>query len=173
MKTYSTASTDVSNSIERMLTEYHTDLDGISIGALFVFDDEESKQVLKHNGYPALAVVKITSLRDRALGIADAVITIDRSCWQSSTAAQKDALIDHELTHLERMVDEETNAPVCDGLGRPKLSMRRHDHQIGVFLEVLERHQEASAEARQAKALFTAASQLRFEFAPAPERQAA
>lgn len=122
MKTYSDASSDLTSTINRMQIAYHPDLQGVTVGALFVFDEESSAQVLKYQGYPAGAVVRISPLRDRALGIADAVIIVDRAYWQSLSAAQKDALLDHELEHLERATDEETGKPKRDALGRPKLN---------------------------------------------------
>lgn len=176
MKTYSESSSDVDASINRMLKSYHDELRDVTIGALFVFDEEGSEPVLKFQGYPAAAVVKITGLRDRALGIADAVITVDRATWQTLSAPQKDALIDHELEHLERVLDEETERPKFDSLDRPKLRLRRHDHQLGWFDSVAARHGEASMEMRQAKQLMTQTQQLMtqtqqlyFDFAPKQE----
>ncbi|MGH8258685.1 MAG: putative metallopeptidase, partial [Steroidobacteraceae bacterium] len=153
MKTYSTASSDLERCIAGMLAKYHDDLQNVTVDALFVFDDESSDQVLQHQGYPAQAVCRITPVSDRALGIADAVIVVDRATWQLLSARQREALIDHELTHLERVLDDETGKPKCDAVGRPKLAMRRHDQQIGIFVEVMQRHREASAEARAARVI--------------------
>lgn len=164
MKTYSAASSDLLLCIARMHAEYHTDLNSVHVAALFVFDDEESEPVLKHQGYPAQAVCRITPTRDRALGVADAVIVVDRAIWTTLSQRQRDGLIDHELTHLERALDEETGRPKVDAVGRPKLVMRRHDHQLGWFDEVAHRHGDASPEVRQAKQLFESSGQLYFDF---------
>lgn len=168
MKTYSLAP-DADDIAEKMLSEHHDDLDGVTVTCLFIYDIESSEAVLKHQGYPAAAVVRITPTRERALGVADATIVVDRTRWASSSARQKNALIDHELTHLERVMEvdddgQETDEPKCDALGRPKLSMRRHDHQLGWFDEIAERHGEASFEVRQAKQLMSQAGQLYFDF---------
>jgi DNA segregation ATPase FtsK/SpoIIIE-like protein len=113
VKTYSAASGEVTRTIERMRKEWHPELENVSIHALFIYDMEDtSEQVLKHGGYPAAAVVRITPLRERALGVADAVITIDRAYWLSIKAQQCDALIDHELYHLDRAKDTDTNLPL-------------------------------------------------------------
>lgn len=168
MKTYSASSADLEKVIDRMKSEHHPDLDSVSVSALFVFDDESGEQLLKHQGYPAAAVVSITPVRQRALGVADAVIVVDRAEWTSLTAAQRDALIDHELTHLTRVVDEETGRPKCDAVDRPKLAMRRHDHQLGWFDEVAKRHGEASAEMRQARSLVAQTGQMYFDFGAMP-----
>ena len=164
MKTYSEASTDLTATVDRMAAEYHDELIQATVGALFVFDTEESLPCLKHQGYPAAAVVRITPIRDRALGIPDAIITVDRATWQTLSAVQKDALIDHELEHLELVLDDETGKPKYDALERPKLRMRRHDTQLGWFAEVARRHGEASCEVRQARQLIEATGQLYFNF---------
>lgn len=165
MKTYSPASEDVERTIERVRLEYHApDLDGVTIAALFVYDMEASEPVLMHGGYPAQATVRITPVKDRALGMADAVIVIDRSNWLTLTMAQRDALIDHEITHLERAVDKDTELPLCDAVDRPRLKMRRHDRHYGWFDAVAERHGKASAEVRQAVALIESTGQLYWDF---------
>lgn len=165
MKIYSKASTDVVAHIANMQEAHHPDLDGVTVDALFVFDDEESSEpVLKHQGYSAAAVVKITSVRDRTLGTADAVMTFDRATWLSLTPAQRDALVDHELQHLQWVTDKEGH-PKSDSRGRPKLAMRPHDHQFGWFDEIASRHEEASVEVRQARALLETGRQLYFDFA--------
>lgn len=155
-KTYSTVSDEVTRIIENMRSEYHLELIGITIAALFVYDLEASEPVLTHGGYPAQAVVRLTPVRDRALGVADAVIVLDRSNWLTLTAPQRDALIDHELHHLELVVNEETGTPQWDAVDRPKLAIRKHDHQFGWFDAVAERHGDASPEVRQAKQLIAA-----------------
>jgi hypothetical protein len=172
MKTYSKAP-DAHELIDKIQSEYHPDLDGVAVAALFVFDEEASSdQVLKHKGYPAAAVCRITPLRDRAQGLDDASIVIDRATWVTLTQPQREALIDHELTHLTRVLDEETEQPKSDVLGRPKLAMRHHDHQFGWFDEIAQRHGEASPEVRQAKALMESSGPLYFDFGPAARKKA-
>lgn len=172
MKTYSAASSDLEQHIARMLAEHHTDLDGVTVSALFVFDEESSEPVLKHQGYPAGAVVSIVPVKQRVLGVADALIVVDRSYWQTLSARQRDALVDHELTHLTRVIaeatDEEPEHPKCDSIGRPKLAMRQHDHQLGWFDDIARRHGDASPEMRQAKQLLESTQQLYFDFASIP-----
>lgn len=171
MKTYSAPSTDLWDTIKRMQETFHPDLLQVTVGALFVFDDEGGDQVLKHNGYFAAGVIAITPIKQRALGIADAIIIVDRACWLVMGAKQRDALIDHELQHLARVVSEpgpeSKGGPVWDVLGRPKLTIRRHDHQFGWFDEIARRHGEASSEVRQAKDLIQTTQQLYFDFAAA------
>ena len=172
MKTYSAASSDLESHITRMQSEHHSELDGVTVSALFVFDDESSEPVLKHQGYPAAAVVSITPVKQRALGMADAIVIVDRSAWQTMGARQRDALIDHELQHLTRVIaeatEEEPKHPKCDSIGRPKLAMRQHDHQLGWFDDIARRHGDASCEVRQAKQLMASTQQLYFDFGSIP-----
>lgn len=163
MKTYSPAP-NVDNCITTIQDDHHIDLEGVTVSALFVFDTEATSCVLKHQGYPAQAVVRITPLRERALGVTDATIVVDRSTWLTLSQRQRDALIDHELTHLTRVLDRDTSHPVFDVLDRPKLTARRHDHQFGWFDEIAQRYGDASPEIRQAKQLVEASGQLYFEF---------
>lgn len=163
MKSYSKAP-DCEHTVENMVAEHHEELEGVTVSCLFVFDLEGTEAVLKHQGYPASAVIRITPTRDRALGMADANIVVDRATWMTLSARQRNALIDHELTHLERDVDEETEAFQFDSLDRPRLSMRRHDHQFGWFDSIAERHGDASPEVRQAKVLMESSGQLYFDF---------
>jgi hypothetical protein len=164
-KTFSQAP-DVTSTIETVQSEHHEDLVGITVAGLFAFDTESSLPVLKHQGYPAGAVVRITPLKDRALGMADATIVVDRAGWLALSQRQRIALLDHELTHLERKIDKETGELVCDVLDRPKLGMRKHDHSFGWFDEVAQRHGEASPEVRQARVLMESSGQLYFDFEP-------
>lgn len=176
MKTYSAASEDVTGAIARMHSQFHPEIEAVTVGALFVFDEEHGDQVLKHQGYGAAAVVSITPTKQRALGIADAVIIVDRATWLTLSAPQRDALIDHELEHLDRVISKDTEdspaAPAFDSLGRPKLAMRRHDHQFGWFDDVARRHGDASCEMRQAKHLVAMTAQLYFDFPPMPPEAA-
>ncbi|MCC6196774.1 MAG: hypothetical protein IT518_20160 [Burkholderiales bacterium] len=173
MKSYSAASDDVIRTIQRVREQHHSpDLDGVTIAALFIFDLEATEPVLTHQGYPAQAVTRITPTRDRALGIADAVVVIDRSNWLTLSARKRDALIDHELMHLERVLDEETELSLTDAVDRPKLRIRRHDRRLGWFDAVAQRHGDASPEVRQAKQMIAETGQLYFDF-ERPEARAA
>lgn len=173
MKTYSAASDDVLRTIERMRNEFYSpELDGVTVAALFVYDLEATEPVLMHGGYPAQAVCRITPVRDRALGVADAVILIDRSNWLMLGVRQRDALVDHELHHLERVVDDETELPKTDAVDRPRLRIRKHDHQYGWFDAIAQRHGDASPEVRQATQLIESTGQLYLDFGARTQKAA-
>lgn len=156
--------------VHHMLEKYHPDLKDVRVGALMAYDPDDPKTgVLVHQGYPASAMVRIISPKDRAAGMPDAQIIIDLADWLLLSSAERDALIDHELTHLVRV--EKDGIGLFDIQGRPKLKMRKHSRQFGWFDEVAERHGEASPEVRQARQLLqSGAEQLYFPgFEPAKE----
>ena len=166
MKQYSAVSDDVIGHVEAIRAKHHIHLFGVTIGLLFVFSDE-SEQVLEHEGYRAAAVAKIVGLRERAAGMADALIVFDRYVWSGLSSKAKDALVDHELTHIVPVIKEDTGAPKHDSLGRFKLRMRKHDHQIGWFDDVVNRHAEHSVEMQQVAEILAGNGQMFFDFARA------
>jgi hypothetical protein len=119
--------------------------------------------VLKHQGYPAAAVVSITPLKSRALGIADASSSstgrLAHALGRSARRAGRPRA--HAPQARRRRGDLE---PKFDAVDRPKLAMRQHDHQLGWFDEVARRHGEASPEIRQARQLLEQTKQLYFDF---------
>lgn len=163
-KAYGKAGLDVLRRIKNLRDKHHEDLKDVTLAALFVYDDDQDQHVLSHRGYPAIAITKIVPLRDRAAGLPDAMIVIDRHTYGTLTAKQMDAMLDHELHHLELVVDDKTGTPKCDAIGRPKLAMRKHDHSFGWFDEIARRHGQHSIEVMQASALVETTGQLYFEW---------
>lgn len=150
-KTYRECGQEVQDLGDRVLRQWHGNLidAGLTINYLFVSDvdkDGEAKPALKHAGYPAIATVRINSLKDRAEGKSDVTITIDSYRWDEMSEAERLAVLDHEATHVELKTDADTGNLIRDDLGRPRLMMRLHDHQAGWFHEVAERHGRHSAE---------------------------
>lgn len=161
--TYEKAPAEITEQISRLIAEWHPKLAkaGVTVDALTALND--SGHAVKCAGYPALAVVRIISLKDRVKGMADAEIVIDSDAWETLEPAQQDALLDHELYHLEPI--EDADGFKRDSLGRPKLSMRLHDVQVGWFREIATRHGANSPERIQAKKLFDKEQQTFFNFA--------
>ncbi len=117
-------------------------------------DETEDVHALKRSGYPIDAKIGVTSLQDRARGIADAKLMIDGFEWNKATDRQRLALIDHELEHLVLVEHEPTEKDPAiyflkDDLGRPKLKVRPHDWELAGFQTVAIRHAEHSHEAMQ------------------------
>lgn len=145
--------------VENMVASYHPDLAdaGVTYDLLFAWppkdeNDDPTGPAITVNGRPAYACIRQTKLKERAAGRADVEITIDGLNWQERSASQRDALIDHELTHLEFKTDK-TGGIKRDDLNRPVFKMREHDFEVGWFTEVAERHKDQSVEVQQAAKL--------------------
>lgn len=125
------------------------------------FDDEdEDGSAIKLHGYPCKAVVRITSAKERAAGRGDAEITIDEKIYEGMTEEERDALLDHEIYHLQ--LKTVSGIPQQDAHNRPVLKMRLHDHEFGWFDEIAKRHGEHSSEVQQANAFRSKAGQQCF-----------
>ncbi len=157
MPLYEKANAECYRICETMLKLYHGHLVdvGVTVDILFAKpkpdkngEVDPAAVTVKHGGYPAAAVVKINSFKLRAQGHADAEITIDHEKWSVTADDRKDALIDHELEHIELKLDKEGNV-ARDDLDRPMLKLRPHDHQFGWFDSVARRHGMASYELQQ------------------------
>lgn len=155
--TFSSVDSDTDFQIATVMQKHHQALTdaGVELTVLFAYgpkdqDGETTGKAIKVNGYPALACIKINSLRDRVGGLKDATLIIDGDCWPTTPDPRKLAIIDHELCHLEIKPDEDGTIQV-DDCGRPKLKMRLHDFHFGGFAEVADRHKEESVEVAAVK----------------------
>lgn len=149
MATFVRANHEVLDFVSSVMEEYHPHLaqEEVTVDVRWAIADGEGA-ALKKNGYPAAAIISITPLKQRVLSVADAVIDLDRDVWLKLTEAEQKALIDHELHHLELVVDEDGVRFKHDDHGRPKLKMRPHDWEIGGFTAVAQRHQGNALETK-------------------------
>lgn len=170
MATYRKADADVTSRIKALITANHPELEeaGIKVGARFAFapTDEETGEpktaALKHHGYPAAAIVRIVSQKDRSLGFPDAIVDIDGEAWLKEwNEERKSAVLDHEITHLEVKRDED-GAISLDDCNRPKLKMRMHDFEIGGFVEIAKRYKEEAIEVENIRDIAGKYGQLLF-----------
>jgi hypothetical protein len=157
--TYEKCGEEVEAVIRKVAKKYHVDLvkAKVTIGSLFARNDDG--EAVKLHGYPCAATVKKNSLKDRAEGKTDATITIDEKRWNELSEDEKDALIDHELYHLNVKRNERGDFDY-DDLGRPKLTMVLHDAQIGIFKSIIERHGAAALDAQIAEKFIDEYGQL-------------
>lgn len=131
---------------------------GVKIDYVWAYGarDEDGKLVgeaIKHHGVKALGLCRIVSLKDRAKGLGDCEIVLDKDWWDTVDDEERRAVIDHELTHLQLKKG-------TDDLGRPKLKLRKHDHQFGFFTSVAQRHGQYSQERIQAASMLEEAGQF-------------
>lgn len=169
MKSYTQAPDEVHRRIKDLIEKHYSDTlgsDGVSvkIDVLMAHEDEEDTPAVLLNGYPCLAVIRVLNLKDRTMERGDAEIVIDNGKYEAMDPEERDALLDHELYHLELKLDK-FDRPKRDAQGRPLLGLKKHDRQFGWFDAIARRHGNASAELQQAHELQMEAGELYFDFA--------
>lgn len=171
MKTYDQAPDEVRDRVIALIKRFHPDLAKVQlrIDLLMASTDSEDADAVTCGGYPAYAVVKILGPKERAMERGDAEIVIDRDEYEAMDGAKRDALLDHELYHLE-IKRNKNGQPKMDDHQRPCLKMRKHDFQVGWFHEIARRHGVASIEVTQATALREEQGQVYFDFDVDAER---
>jgi hypothetical protein len=164
MKIYSDASKDVRTRVTALVKKYYPELlkVGLKIDLQFVTSDDEEPALSVGGGYPAKAIIRKIPARDRHMGLGDCRIEIDEDIYEGMNDAERDALLDHELYHLELVLDK-NRKPKPDGAGRPKLALKLHDRQFGWFDAIARRHGAASTEVQQAKQLIHETGQMYFQ----------
>ncbi len=115
-------------------------------------DDEPRGEALARNGAPVLGKIRISSLEDRAEGMADVRVLLNGDRWGQLSAAMQRAVIDSCLTSIE--VRQKDGAPLLDDEGRPKLQQRKWDFELVGFHEVAVRHGASSIEVHNFQVLF-------------------
>jgi hypothetical protein len=156
MATYRTVPKEVNDLVDKVVNEYHPDLEeaGVTVSALFA--DE-----VRSHGWPCAAIIELNSKKNRVKGMDDATVTIDENHWKDLSEEKRIGLLDHELEHLELQCDEEGKVKTDDA-NRPKLKIRPHDWEGGFFYKIVERHKEAAPEAASYKPLHQKMTQLCF-----------
>lgn len=164
-KAYSPAPQDIVDRVARLLKKNYSLLNELElrIDVLSATNTEPSKPAVSHQGCPALAVVSVVGPKQRAKGAGDAEIVVDELAYRQLKEPQRDALIDHELYHIEAKIGKD-GLVKRDARNRPKIGMRKHDYQFGWFSEIARRHGMASMEALQAHRMVLAERQGVFAF---------
>lgn len=163
-RTFDNATPELESTVASVMRRYHSRLlepqieRSVRVETLLVYgprnkDGDQTGPAIKVHGCSAYACIRITTLEERVAGRSDAVMWIDgdgRKTWPPQTL---EAIIDHELTHLELCECPKSGEIQFDDAGCVKLKLRPHDFQVGWFDEVAERHPNSSIETKQACAL--------------------
>lgn len=125
------------------------------IGILLVHPSASNpeKPPLLRNGYPVTGDIKIVSYEDRVQGKPDATLKLEGQNWANVDEESKAGEVDHQLERLMVLRDKNTKAIKTDDFGRPKLRLRPHDREVGVFDAVVRRHGRNAPEARAVEEL--------------------
>lgn len=124
---------------------------GVTVDYAFAIADDEGFAI-KVRGQRVLARVKIVNLEDRARNEKDVKILIDKGWWLDATEAEREAVLDHEFTHVQfakHWLEDGSPKWKTDDLGRPKLKIRQHDAESGIFFEVIKRHGKEATDFKQ------------------------
>lgn len=87
---------------------------------------------------PAAAQVKVCSQKERALAPYDVVIEFDEEMVDSFSERTREALFEHQLTHLELVFDKDGLCSTIDG--RPKLKVIPDDFAITGFRAIIAKY---------------------------------
>lgn len=161
--TYSPADPSALELLTRTMARFHGPLVEAEATVRLMFASNEDGPPLKLRGVPCDGIVRINNLAKRAEGMADATITVDGDKWPNWSDAERVALLDHELYHLE-LAKDKSGGLVLDDLDRPRLKMRLHDYEMGGFFEVAKRHRDASGEIQHLKAVNGTYRQMGFDW---------
>lgn len=154
MPSFDITSPQIAETITKLIEANHPELveANATVDSIFAFDDKGGFPV-KTNGYPSAANIKISNLKSRVKGAADAEIIIDREAFNAMSTTQQEALIDRELYRLVVKRDKEGNVKTDDA-ERPVLRLKKFDYMLGWFKEIAIRHGQDSPEVYQANILW-------------------
>ena len=146
-------------------SELHADIHavGVTVAVLWHIPQDGKDEPLTFHGTPCYAFIKISGKQQRALGIADAVMTIDQAKWKELGEARRRALLAHELFHLT-VARDVNDQPKRDDFNRPVLRCRPHDIQIGWFRAIAAEYGDTANEVVQAREMVSRDRQFFFSF---------
>lgn len=147
----------------------------IRLSILMALSDDPLKPALKLHGWPCAAMIKVVSGEERARGGPDAVILIDATRWQDMNVRRREAVVAHELYHIE-VKPEAGNDPgkvQVDEYGRPKIKLRAHDWELGGFREIVEWYGDDAVEKRIINTITEDLAQMTLPFPDTKTRKAA
>ena len=154
MPCFDTTPESINETVQSLIEANYPELveGNVTVDTIFAFDNNGGFPV-KTNGYPSSANIKISNLKSRVKGAADAEICIDRDAFNSMSVTQRGALLDRELYKLIIKRDKDGNIKTDDA-DRCCLKIKKFDYMLGCFKEVAVRHGGDSPEVYQANILW-------------------
>ncbi len=161
-RTYTQADKDTLDLVREILATHYPAIRGmvpeLQIGVLLACSDKEEKPALTRGGYPVAGQIRVISQENRAAGGPDVLITLDGDQWSDRSVVEQYALVHHQLHHivpvkLHALTGTGAKGWACelDGLGRPRVRLRKHDFEIGGFNRIIEVHGDAAIEWQEVK----------------------
>ena len=138
--------------VQAKLHRPHADA-GVTVQAVMAHAPEDENgdatgPAIKVRGHSVSARIRVTTLKQRAMGDKDLEIEIDNDNWEILSHEEAVALIDHELRHVPLKLDKK-GAVMRDDLERPMFQKRDHDFEVGFFHDNARQHGAVSPEVRQ------------------------
>jgi hypothetical protein len=127
----------------------------------------DGKPAVRHHGAAALAQIKIVGAEERSTGGPDVRIKIDWARWLDLGPKSREAILAHELYHVEFAKTNEGNLK-RDDYDRPIVRLIPDDWSITGFKEVADWYGEDSIEKRSFNTLGEILSQATFDFKDDP-----
>lgn len=118
--------------VAKMVKAHHKHLMNAKIVPAWMLGKKPDK-----DGHVVLGRMRKCSELERELHGRDAILLLNQAYWRTFSEAQREALVDHELCHLDQVLDADLE-PAVDGHGKPKFRIRKHD--LEEFRAVVERH---------------------------------
>jgi len=116
-----------------IIQAHHPDLKMLKIAYLF----REEASISQDKVVAGMACKP--SPRDYALHKVDAIVEIAKDVWEEASPQFRQALMDHELSHIRVVMDADTGTPKMDEATN-KIMVRIAHHDIEEFEGVLQRH---------------------------------
>jgi len=154
--TYEAAEASVIVFAKRVMHKYHGPLHDLETTVEILMasppldkNGDVTGPALKLHGVKCAATIRQTRPDERALGNSDLHLKLDKDTWDESDEEQREAIIDHELSHFVPRLEKKTGLVKRDNFDRPLFAAVNHDWQVGWFFSVARRHGLKSIECRQ------------------------
>jgi hypothetical protein len=157
MAWFEKAKTELYEAVNRVMQSTHPELHAAAVHVDVIVARSEDGPPLTVRGVECAGTIRITSSRERALGIGDAVMVLNGELLPTWSDKRLASAIDRELMRLELTKDKKTGEPKEDDQGRPKLRIRPFDFSIEGFHDVADRNGRESIEYGLASELLDAA----------------